>query len=373
MGRHARPVTGVTVAFIVACSVVPFGASGSPARGLGPRGPITITVGGTYTGNWVSTDSTPAVRIATAEPVAIVDSTVTNLAGGTLIESTHTVPTNVMLDRVSAFGGTGRFYEADNFQSITIRRCTVDKTSGIHLAHGDANSSVRIRRNRQRNIQRGSDEPRQLRSAGRGSGVRGRHLVERDRQRVTASPSQRTSSASTSAHSGSTTTTSRADQPMTHTSRLRERHHGRGRLRELPPTSYDNEIWNNTVVDHVGGNRNIGGHDNCGARQPHRPGRQAAERLAAARSESRPGRVEHRQVLRCLQQQDVGQHRRLRRRSGRRNDMWFPDAPNDYAPEHADPGQDHACRRASRRSRCGAASRQGTHHHRRAGARRPKP
>ncbi len=35
--------------------------------------PIVISAGGTYTGNWISTSSMPAVLIATSEPVTIVN------------------------------------------------------------------------------------------------------------------------------------------------------------------------------------------------------------------------------------------------------------------------------------------------------------
>ncbi len=120
---------------------------------------ITITAGGTYTGDWVSTDTSPAVRIATAEPVVIVDSTVKNVAGGTLIESPYGAQSSVTLVRVSGYGGSGRFYEAENFRSITIRNCTIDRTSGIRLVAPVTGSSVLIARTRHRNIQRGDASP----------------------------------------------------------------------------------------------------------------------------------------------------------------------------------------------------------------------
>ena len=41
-------------------------------------GPLTITQGGTYSGNWRSTDpNTPAVTVATTAPVVIQNSHVT--------------------------------------------------------------------------------------------------------------------------------------------------------------------------------------------------------------------------------------------------------------------------------------------------------
>ena len=144
------------VAGLVGILIFAVGAS-SASGDLSQRGPITITVGGTYSGDWVSTDSAPAVLIATPEPVTIVNSTVMNLAGGPLIDSPHSVPSNVTLSHVSAYGGNGRFYEAENFKSITIRNCSIDKTSGIQLSSPVAGASVLIARNAHRNIQHGPD------------------------------------------------------------------------------------------------------------------------------------------------------------------------------------------------------------------------
>jgi hypothetical protein len=84
-----------------------------------------------------------------------VNSTVTNLAGGPLIDAPHDAATNVTLDRVVATGGDGRFYEAENFKSITIRNCTIIRTSGISLVAPVAGSAGRIVKNRHVNIQHG--------------------------------------------------------------------------------------------------------------------------------------------------------------------------------------------------------------------------
>src|SRR5262249_47104446 len=130
--------------------------SGAEGKSIAWSGPITISSGGTYTGNWLSTDSTPAVQIATEEPVVIVNSTVSNVGGGVLVDSPYSVPSNVTLDHVTAQGGDGRFYEAENFKSVVIRNCTIDRTSGIKLVTPVASSSVLVTRNRHRNIQPGA-------------------------------------------------------------------------------------------------------------------------------------------------------------------------------------------------------------------------
>jgi chitodextrinase len=118
-------------------------------------GPITITRGGTYSGSWESTSSAPAIRVTTSEPVTITGR-VRNLAGGDLIEVAFSAQGNVTVDHVFGYGGNGRFLEAENFKSVTVRNCTIDKTSGIKLAVPAAGASVLITRNKHRNIQRGS-------------------------------------------------------------------------------------------------------------------------------------------------------------------------------------------------------------------------
>jgi chitodextrinase len=121
-------------------------------------GPITITQGGTYSGSWESTSSsTGAVRIATTEPVTITGR-VRNLAGGPLIDAVGAGAVQVTVDRVFGYGGdtyqtSGRFFQAYDFKSVTIRNSTIENTRGIELTYGVAGSSVVITRNRQRNIQ----------------------------------------------------------------------------------------------------------------------------------------------------------------------------------------------------------------------------
>jgi chitodextrinase len=125
-----------------------------------PTGPITITQGGIYTGNWISTSSTPAVTIATTQPVTIVNSTVTNRAGGTLIDAVGGGAVQVTIDHVFAYGGdtyqtSGRLFQAYDFKSVTIRNTTIENTRGIELTYGVTGSSVLITRNRHKNIQGG--------------------------------------------------------------------------------------------------------------------------------------------------------------------------------------------------------------------------
>jgi chitinase len=127
-------------------------------------GPITITAGGTYSGIWESTTSAPAVRIATTQPVTIVNSVIRNLAGGPLIDAAAAGAVQVTVDHVVAYGGgtyrtSGRFFQASDFKSIRISNCTIENTLGIELAGGVAGSSVVITRNKHRNIQGNGTDP----------------------------------------------------------------------------------------------------------------------------------------------------------------------------------------------------------------------
>src|SRR5262245_35650722 len=71
-----RPEVAALVACVAAACALMLSASGSAVANAAD-GPITITAGGTYSGNWLSTTATPAVTIATNEPVTIRSSTIT--------------------------------------------------------------------------------------------------------------------------------------------------------------------------------------------------------------------------------------------------------------------------------------------------------
>lgn len=118
---------------------------------------ITITAGGTYSGDWVSTNDVPAVLVSTSEPVTIIDSTVTNVSTDfPLIQAPIGTRVNLTLVRVTGYGGSGRFLEAEGFKSVTVRNCSLFGTGGIYLISPVEAASVKIVRNRVRNIQGGS-------------------------------------------------------------------------------------------------------------------------------------------------------------------------------------------------------------------------
>jgi hypothetical protein len=105
-------------------------------------GPITITSGGTYTGKWVSTDpNTPAITIATSEPVIIQNSTI--VSKGDLISvkgigngANLTVQnvTGTGLDPGVAGKQRGKFLFAYKAKAISVTHCTMNGVSfGVYI------------------------------------------------------------------------------------------------------------------------------------------------------------------------------------------------------------------------------------------------
>ena len=87
--------------------------------------------------------------------MTIKDSLIENLSGGPLIQSDLGLATNVVLERVTGRGGSGRFYNSENIKSLTIRNCTLDKTGGIYVLKAQPGATILITRNKARNIQYG--------------------------------------------------------------------------------------------------------------------------------------------------------------------------------------------------------------------------
>jgi hypothetical protein len=90
--------------------------------------------------------------------VRIVDSAVTNQAGGTLIDASYPAA-DVTLDDVAAIGGNGRFLTAAGFRSVDVRNCSIERTRGIELEAPLRGASVVITRNRHHNVQGGDSDP----------------------------------------------------------------------------------------------------------------------------------------------------------------------------------------------------------------------
>ncbi len=128
-------------------------ASLPPPPSTAWTGPITITQGGTYSGSWSASGSTPAVTIATSAPVTIVNSRIRNLDGGDLIQGVNWQVRDLTLERTFLYGGTGRVFDVEGFNRIIVRNCTIENTSGMKLAREVNGATVLVTRNKFRNIQ----------------------------------------------------------------------------------------------------------------------------------------------------------------------------------------------------------------------------
>ncbi|MGA7342612.1 MAG: hypothetical protein WBE72_08010 [Terracidiphilus sp.] len=118
-------------------------------------GPIQITSGGTYSGDWNSDDpATPAVTIDTDDPVTIEDSVITGR--GTLIRvSGVTSGANVTIDNVTGTAldpqvqglQRGAFVSATKINSLAVTHCTMTGVSfGVTAAESTV-SSIQILNN----------------------------------------------------------------------------------------------------------------------------------------------------------------------------------------------------------------------------------
>lgn len=126
-------------------------------------GPITITAGGTYTGNWRSDDpAIPAVKISTSQPVTIVNSNI--LAAGRGITQgaqnvNLTVRHSVLLGRHPGVADAwpGRNVSLENARNFVFEHNHVQAGGGVYLlkftGNGTASETIKIRYNVFRNIE----------------------------------------------------------------------------------------------------------------------------------------------------------------------------------------------------------------------------
>jgi hypothetical protein len=131
----------------------------------GFSGPIIITKGGTYSGNWESKDSdVPAIDIRTKAPVIIEYSKIRG--AGQLIRSIG-YGANITVRNTEGYGITPtpysdykkprRFLAVDVFKNIVVENCYMQNTAGIYLGQryegdGTPQNTVKIRYNKVDNI-----------------------------------------------------------------------------------------------------------------------------------------------------------------------------------------------------------------------------
>lgn len=140
------------------------GQTGSlPASNLAWDGPIVITQGGTYSGNWQSLDpNTPAVEIRTNQPVIIQNANIRS--AGTLIDAYAGMAVNLTVKNTSGYGLNpnvkgmqgGRFLDVYGFTNIDVEHCYLENTCGIYLekylGNHTASQTFTIKYNVARNI-----------------------------------------------------------------------------------------------------------------------------------------------------------------------------------------------------------------------------
>jgi hypothetical protein len=128
-------------------------------------GPLIITKGGTYTGNWESRDSeVAAIEIRTTEPVVIVNSNVRG--AGPLIRSLG-YSADITVRHTNGYGITPtpwknfmkprRFLAVDLFKNIVVENCYMEGTAGIYVGqqyvgNGTTGNTIKIRYNKAKNI-----------------------------------------------------------------------------------------------------------------------------------------------------------------------------------------------------------------------------
>ena len=119
-------------------------------------GPITITKGGTYSGNWQSNSTNPAVTIATTEPVVIENSNVRGY--GHLISITAVADVTVRnsygegLWTTTAGTNFGRFiWSYGGVKNLTVEHNETVRAAAVKVVNARP-KSLKIRYNKARNI-----------------------------------------------------------------------------------------------------------------------------------------------------------------------------------------------------------------------------
>ncbi len=154
-------------------------------------GPIVITAGGTYSGNWQSTDSrTPAVTVATTDPVTIENSHIrgagdlitTNVPGSNL-----TVRNSLGLAMNAGVKGqpNGNFVQVSSPARLDVENNYVENARGGVIVQGYAGTrngeqTIVIRANRARNLTGLLSDGNGSYLPGEGSSVSPAHFIQFD-------------------------------------------------------------------------------------------------------------------------------------------------------------------------------------------------
>lgn len=130
-----------------------------PANGV-------ITTGGTYTGTRISTSSGPVLTIQTDQPVVLDGCTLTRTVPSTtdLISELGTTDITIVRCTITdAESGIGRLINPEFFTSFVFENNFLERTGGIYFqTPGETATTIRVARNKVKNIQGLWDQPRQF-------------------------------------------------------------------------------------------------------------------------------------------------------------------------------------------------------------------
>jgi len=152
--------TGGTVSGGSTGTITP--APTTPPTNVTWSSPLVITAGGTYTGNWQSTNpGTAAITIKTSQPVTILNSNIQSRGNLIVSAVSHT---NITIKGTHGWAlnpnvsgqSPGRFLDAENFDNIDVENNTLVGTAGIEMGfysgNGTASNTVKILKNNALNI-----------------------------------------------------------------------------------------------------------------------------------------------------------------------------------------------------------------------------
>ncbi len=155
------------------------------------QGPLVITTGGTYSGNWQSTDAkTPAVMVATTDAVTIENSHIRgtgNLIATNVQGSNLTVRNSLGVALNAAVKGqpNGNFVEVSSPARLDVENNYVENARGGVIVHGyggtrNGEQTIVVRANRARNLNGLLSDGNGSYLPGEGSSVSPAHFIQFD-------------------------------------------------------------------------------------------------------------------------------------------------------------------------------------------------
>ncbi|TGE14045.1 Ig-like domain-containing protein [Hymenobacter elongatus] len=159
-GACFLPLSAMMFIFLLLCTGLNQVQAQAPS--VSYAGPLVITQGGTYSGNYRSTDSSvPAIRVQTTQPVIIENCIIAS--AGEMIDARYS-GTSLIIRNNRGYGLTpsvdnkerGHFVATNQSKSLRIENNYMEQTTGIsvHMWTGDGSASqtLTVRYNQAKNI-----------------------------------------------------------------------------------------------------------------------------------------------------------------------------------------------------------------------------